>query len=70
MRMTITGPYLATKKDVFINDVYTGTSDMNSLFSFMPSEVENLSEQNEIKVIVYDSVYNKTEASATFRVVQ
>src|SRR3989344_4423827 len=60
LRMTITGPYLATKKDVFINDVYTGTSDMNSLFSFMPSEVENLSEQNEIKVIVYDSVYNKT----------
>lgn len=53
--------------DVFINDTYLGTklgAPFN--FSFTPRDIENISDVNEIKVIIRDEVYNKAEATTTF----
>jgi hypothetical protein len=64
------GPYPLQKMDVFVNDAYLGTSDPNSLFSFTPSELEYIQEENELRVIAYDSVFNKGEATLVFKVGQ
>jgi 1A family penicillin-binding protein len=55
--------------DIFINDFYLGnTKSLPFNFSFSPSQVDNISQTNEIKVIIRDSVLNKAEARATFSV--
>lgn len=60
--------YPLTKMDIVINDTYFGTSNPNSIFSFTPKELEDLQTENELRVIVYDSVYNRGEASLVFKV--
>jgi len=68
LRITGSGPYPFLKMDVFINNAYMGTSDTTSPFSFTPSSLENIQPNNELKIIYYDTVYNKTEAVSNFRV--
>lgn len=62
------GNYPLQKIDIFINDVYLGTSKPPFNFSFTPSELTNLRDLNDIKLISYDSTYNNTETNSTFRV--
>lgn len=56
------------KTDVFINDIYLGTYNNASDFSFLPSELQNLQAENEIKIISYDTAYNRGQTSLIFRV--
>ena len=50
--------------------MYLGTSGPSFIFSFTPSDLENLQANNELKIIAYDSVYNSSEAALTFKVQQ
>lgn len=58
------------KLDLFINDVYLQTLEPPFVFSFTPSDLSNLENANVLKIIGYDSVYNKNEASVSFSVKQ
>jgi len=58
-----------SKVDFFINGVFIGSAKKPPFaFSFTPSELENLSSQNTLKVIGYDEVFNKGEAETVFKV--
>ncbi len=70
LKISSSSVYPLVKMDVFVNDIYLGTTDAPFNFSFVPSLLENLQTNNEIKVVVYDSVYNKSEASLNFQVQQ
>jgi penicillin-binding protein 1C len=68
LRISNSGPYPLLKLEIFINDNYMGTSQSPFIFSFTPSELEDLQEKNEIKIIAYDTVYNNSETTSTFKV--
>jgi len=70
LRVSNTGKYPVTKIDIFINDVYAGTSNAPFNFSFIPEDLEILKEKNDIRIIFYDSVYNRGEVISTFRVAE
>lgn len=70
LKLSSTSIYPIQKVDVFINDVYLGTSSNGSNFSFIPRELENLQKTNKIKLIIYDSVYNLVEVDSVFQVKQ
>ena len=56
------------KIDIFINDVYIGTSKAPFNFSFTPSEITSLKENNELKIISFDTAYNRGETTSNFKV--
>lgn len=56
------------KIDIFINDAYIRTIKNPFVFSFTPTELNSFGNQNELKIIVYDSVSNKQEFETIFRV--
>jgi len=68
LKIQNTGPYELKKIDIFINDSYLGTSNYPFNFSFVPSDLNNLKTENQIRIIAYDIVYNQTEATSTFNV--
>jgi membrane peptidoglycan carboxypeptidase len=70
LKVSSTGYYPLQKIDIFINDTYLGTSQAPFNFSFIPKDLDDLREQNEIKIISYDSVYNRAETNSTFKVRQ
>ncbi|MFH1402402.1 MAG: PBP1A family penicillin-binding protein [Patescibacteria group bacterium] len=57
------------KKDYFINGVFIGSSQTNNIFSFVPNDIQNIKPENILKVIIYDTVFNKTEKSLVFKVI-
>ncbi|MBI2627737.1 PBP1A family penicillin-binding protein [Candidatus Nomurabacteria bacterium] len=68
LKISSSGPYPLLKLDVFVNDEYLGTSQAPFIFSFTPKELENLQAENELKIISYDNIYNKSETNLTFKV--
>ncbi len=68
LEISTSGLYPIQKEDVFINDIFMGTYGPNTPFSFIPAELENLQKENNLRVISYDSVFNSTESTTTFRV--
>ncbi len=70
LQINSTGRYPLSKIDVFINSVYIQTIKPPFNFSFTPSDLENLKQTNEIKLISYDSVWNRAETVSNFNVIQ
>lgn len=70
LQVSSSGPYPLLKMEVFINNVYLGSLESPFIFTFYPSQLENLQAENEIKVVAYDTAYNSAEASVTFKVEQ
>ena len=70
LKISSSGPYPLLKLDVFINNSYLGTYEPTSFVSFIPKELGNLQTENELKIIVYDNIYNSSEITSTFRVQQ
>lgn len=68
LKVSSFSPYPLLKMDVFINNIYLGTHDFASDFSFIPAELENLQTENELKIIARDVVYNSSEATLIFKV--
>jgi len=62
------GPFPLQKIDIFINDLYIESFNPNSKFYFTPSDLDNLSYENELRLISYDSAHNVGEATAVFYV--
>lgn len=62
------GPYPLQKMDLFVNDVYLGTLAPPFNFSFVPQDLENLKTDNELRIIAYDTVYNRSESTFRFKV--
>ncbi len=58
--------YPLSQVDFFINDTYLGSSKNSPFdFYFIPLDISNISNSNQIRVVVYDSVMNKTEVETT-----
>ena len=53
-----------------INDIYLETLQPPFDFSFTPNGLENLQNNNELKIISYDTTYNSSETSVVFKVAQ
>jgi len=62
------GHFPLQKIDIFVNDVYLGTSNPPFNFSFISSDLDNLKNENELKIISYDSIYNRGENISIFRI--
>ncbi len=65
-----TGRFPLQKIDIFINDIYVDTIKAPFNYSFIPKNLENIHENNEIKIIAYDTVFNRVESTSTFNVTQ
>ena len=59
--------FTVKKMDIYINGIYIGTSKTN-LFSLIPSELENLRLENDLRVIVYDTAFNSIELNSIFKI--
>ena len=68
LRIENTGSYPLQKIDVFVNDVFLDTVMPPFNFSFIPEELDNLKSENELKIISYDTAYNRGETSVIFKV--
>ena len=56
------------KKEFYINGIYIGSSQADKTFSFIPKNISNIQEINTLKVVMFDSVYNKSIQSVQFKV--
>jgi membrane peptidoglycan carboxypeptidase len=62
------GRYSLFKVALYVNDAYLGTLERSPYaFHFSPSEIPNLSENNRIRIVAFDSVYNKSEIITSFK---
>ena len=68
LKISSSGPFPLQKIDVFINDIYLETSEIPFVFSFIPRELENLQDTNELKIISYDTAYNRSQTTLNFKV--
>lgn len=68
LKVISSGKFPLQKIDVFINEIYLETIYPPFSFSFLPENIENLRGHNEIKLISYDTVFNKSEDSIQFTV--
>lgn len=67
VRVTSTGTYPLKKIDVFLNGIYLDSVSQNPFnYTINLSEIEDLSETNEIKIKGYDSVFNQNETTENF----
>lgn len=58
-----------TQADFFINNTFIGSSKTTPFaFYFVPSDLEQIKNINELKVVIYDSVRNSGEANSVFKV--
>jgi penicillin-binding protein 1C len=70
LQITSSGAFPLQKIDIFINGIYLETDKPPFNFSFIPSDLENLQANNDLKIISHDSVYNSSETDSTFKVMQ
>ena len=68
LNTSTSGNFALQKMDIFINDVYLGTIKPPFNFSFVPSELDSLKTENELKIISYDTAFNRSETISTFLV--
>jgi penicillin-binding protein 1A len=69
VNVTSTGRYEMLKASLYINDVFVETIDKAPfIFRFSPRDISGIREKNTIKVIGYDSIYNKKETTGEFSV--
>ncbi|MEK7572731.1 MAG: PBP1A family penicillin-binding protein [Patescibacteria group bacterium] len=70
LKIASLGRFPLQKIDIFINDVFLSSVSSPFNFSFIPSDLENLRNKNEIKLIFYDTAYNRAETISAFTVIQ
>ncbi len=62
--VAITSKYPIKKSELYVNGKYVYTNSQNpKVLSFTPQDIERIETNNIIKVVVYDTVYNRGEAS-------
>ena len=70
LKISSSGYFPLQKIDIFINDIFIDTIKTPFNFSFVPEELDNLRSENELKIISYDTAYNRTENIIPFKVKQ
>ncbi|OIO29053.1 hypothetical protein COX93_01485 [Candidatus Nomurabacteria bacterium CG_4_10_14_0_2_um_filter_30_12] len=68
LKISSLGVYPLQKIDIFINNTFLDTIKAPFTFSFIPRELDNLREENELKIISYDSIYNRAENTILFKI--
>jgi 1A family penicillin-binding protein len=68
LKISSSGYYPLQKIDIFINGVYLETIQSPFNFSFTPENLETLQNENELKIISYDTVFNNSETNLIFKV--
>ena len=68
LKFTSLKPIPIKKIDIFINGIYLETIEPPFNFSFVPKEIENLQNNNEIKLVSYDNTLNRSETVANFTI--
>lgn len=68
LKITNLVPFPIQKIDIFINGIYMETDYPPFNFSFTPADLKNLKATNELKIVSYDSAFNRGEASVVFKV--
>lgn len=64
-----TGKYKLSKASLYINNVFIENTESDPfVFRFEPKYISNIQEFNQIKIIGYDSVFNKDEVVGGFSV--
>ncbi|MDO8590634.1 MAG: PBP1A family penicillin-binding protein [bacterium] len=67
--LNASGRFPLSKIDYFINGSFVGSVNRYPWsFAFVPQNIDNLTTDNEIRVVAYDNVLNKSETKITFRV--
>jgi len=56
-----------SKIDYYINGAFVGSSLGENIFSFIPNDIQNIKIENNLKVIVYDTVLNKNVKTIYFK---
>ncbi len=65
------GRFALARLDVFAGQQYLGSLKQAPFnFSFLPSDIDNPSDSNTLRVIVYDSVGNQAEQTTNFKINQ
>lgn len=63
------GPYPLSKVNFFINDNYIGSSNKKPfILSLVLDDISSIKEDNEIKAVGYDSVFNSSEFKLSFKI--
>ncbi|MFA5838724.1 MAG: transglycosylase domain-containing protein [Candidatus Paceibacterota bacterium] len=63
------GPYPVSKVDFYINDLYVGSLNKKPFtLSFTPDDISSVKENNEIRAVGYDSVFNSSEFKLSFKI--
>ena len=57
-----------SKIDYYINGIFIGSSQNTNNFAFIPNDIQNIQKENNLKVLVYDTVLNKNSQSIIFKV--
>lgn len=67
--LSASGRYPLAKVDFFVNNEYLGSSSSYPFsFAFVPGDLDNVSGANVIRAAAYDSVGNRSDATANFTV--
>lgn len=56
------------KTDYYINGIFIGSSQNQNNFSFIPNDINHIQTNNNLKVVVYDTVFNKTTKTISFKI--
>ncbi len=69
IKLAYQGKYKPAKTEVYLNNRYvlTDTTE-NPQISFVPADIGNLEEDNQLRVVMYDQAYNKSQATIHFSV--
>jgi len=60
------GKFGLSRVDLFINNIYVESSKTQPFtFSFLPQDIEQIKKENIIRVVGYDTVFNKGESETT-----
>lgn len=68
LKINNSGTFPLQKIDLFINDNYIDTIKSPFFYSFIPGDIEDIKEYNTIKLIVYNTAFNKSEVISNFSV--
>ncbi|MCK5285660.1 MAG: transglycosylase domain-containing protein [Candidatus Pacebacteria bacterium] len=60
--------YPILKKEFYINGIFIGSTQANKNFSFIPNNIINIKSVNTLKIVLIDSVYNKSIKTIEFKV--
>ena len=70
LKILNSGHFPLQKIEIFINNTFIDTIKTPFSFSFIPGEIDNIKSENELKIISYDAIYNRTENILVFKIKQ